>query len=683
MSGGSVARAAVPSEQRVFSLVLALVARPEGATKRELLASVHGYADRYRVGERSVALERQFERDKEQLRMLGIPVETIESPLEPGNTQLLRYRIAKTDMQMPSALRFSAPELTLLRLAALAWRDGSLSAEGRRAAMKLEALGAGLDAQHLGVAPRIGIPEPSAPAFQRAIESCSVVRFSYQLPDRDLPMPRRLAPLRLHRADHRWHLIARDLDRDADRVFLLSRVVGEVRAGPERFDPALRERAAGIVAELLARQRAQRAIVEVQPGSVAAARLLPRGAGSPGAGRGFAAAGESLRVVLTTLDFSALAGELAGFGADVSAVEPPSVRAAVVSTLAAVRAQHEGTGPAGAADEVHGRRSRRGPAAEFTTPDRVVLLLALIPYLREHGATPVQDLARTFRVDEAVLRRLVRFLGTAGVPGETLSYQHEDLFDIDWTALEEHDVVSLTSVVAVEDTPRFSAAELAALLAGLTALGPMLPQSEQAVLRSTMRKLGGAAPSAGTSLSLSLTADPEDPRLAELVAAQRAGRRVGFEYRDAGGAHTARTVEPLLLSHSAGAWYLRAFCLERAGERTFRVDRMSGLRVLPHPADRAPLDSASAAPPLGAAEHESVARIRIRERALPRIADFAPEPLGAVQDGWLTAEVLLAHPAAAVRLVQLAPGELVVQAPQSARLAVAAWADRALAQYDD
>ena len=85
----------------MFSLVLALVASPQGLTKRDLLSTVYGYADRYAHGEVDVALERQFERDKDQLRELGIPIETIDSPLESGNNKLTRYRISRLVMQMP------------------------------------------------------------------------------------------------------------------------------------------------------------------------------------------------------------------------------------------------------------------------------------------------------------------------------------------------------------------------------------------------------------------------------------------------------------------------------------------------------------------------------------------------------------------------------------------------------
>ena len=50
-------------------------------------------------------------------------------------------------------------------------------------------------------------------------------------------------------------------------------------------------------------------------------------------------------------------------------------------------------------------------------------------------------------------------IAVSGVPGDTDSYQHGDLFDIDWDAFEEHDEIVLTNLVAIDDSPRFSARE--------------------------------------------------------------------------------------------------------------------------------------------------------------------------------------------------------------------------------
>ncbi len=368
-------RTTVPSEQRVFSLVLALLVSPEGLTKRELLSSVYGYAERYRPGEVSPALERQFERDKEQLRGLGIQIETRDSPLEPGNNQLTRYRIAKERLEFPQGLRFSERELVLLRLAALAWQDGSLSAQSRRAAMKLEALGAGLDVQHLGVAPSLGSAEPAAIPLQEAIDAGQIVRFHYTLPGRTQPLERRVAPLRLHRADGRWHLISWDLEREADRVFLLARITGAVTREDAAFDPALRERAAPGVAELLKLRDAQQAQIRVRPGSVAQARLTPRDRSAQGAvpqQRTGESAGESATVysageagtVVTVgmLDPHVFAVELIGYGADVAVIAPDSLRTLVASGLHRIAAAHAGT--AAHADSVSHADAAEPPTEE-------------------------------------------------------------------------------------------------------------------------------------------------------------------------------------------------------------------------------------------------------------------------------------------------------------------------------
>ena len=332
---------AIPAEQRVFSLILALVASPFGSTKRELLASVYGYAERFQPGETDRSLERQFERDKDQVRALGIPIETLTSPEEPENTQLIRYRIAKQHLQMPDDVRFSAQELSLLRLASLAWAEGSLSAESRRAAMKLAALGAGLDVQLLGLAPHLGIPEPSAPALQRGIDERRVACFDYQLPDRDTPLQRRVAPLRLHRADGRWHLLAWDMEREAGRVFLLARIVGEVSLLSETFDPALQDRVEGMIDELLALRDRQLAVVHVRAGSSAEARLTARARldhAVPRVDDGFR------QVTIPTLDFTVLAGELAGYGDDVKVQDPPALRRQTLQILQRMRAQHRAEG---------------------------------------------------------------------------------------------------------------------------------------------------------------------------------------------------------------------------------------------------------------------------------------------------------------------------------------------------
>ena len=104
----------IPVEDRLFSLVLALLATEAGLLKSEILSSVRGYAERYDDSGQNANLERQFERDKDDIRELGIPLETVESPDRPGDNQALRYRIPKGQYDLPDAVRFTPDELTLL-----------------------------------------------------------------------------------------------------------------------------------------------------------------------------------------------------------------------------------------------------------------------------------------------------------------------------------------------------------------------------------------------------------------------------------------------------------------------------------------------------------------------------------------------------------------------------------------
>lgn len=685
MAGAEPQRPRISGERRVFSLVLALIASPQGLTKRDILQAVHGYADRYRPGVPDEALERQFERDKDQLRELGIPIETFDSPLESGNNQLTRYRISKRSMQMPSEIRFTARELALLRLAALAWREGSLTAESRRAAMKLESLGAGLDVQHIGIAPRLGISEAAAAPLQRAIDEGLVARFAYRLPERDSPLERRVAPLRLHRAEGRWHLIAHDLEREQERVFLLSRIVGAVTVENARFGTGLRSRADAVIEELLALERAQRAVLRVVPGSPAEARLSARSEAREERGDG-----DERLIEIGTLDYHELAAELAGYGEQVSVLEPSALRERVVALLELVREQHAGRGGAAgpgpaepaapaAASRAAGSGRARGRADALQTPDRVILLLALVPYLAEHGETTVAELARAFGAPPERLRELIEFLGTAGVPGETRTYQDEDLFDIDWEALETEDVVRLTRVVAVDDTPRFSPSEQAALAAGLHSLIPLLPEEEREHAMSAADKLAavGGAPRPPI---VSVTADRGDERVSSLAGAIEAGRRVRFFYRDLRGNETERIVDPLALTQSSGAWYLRGYCLDRSAERTFLLDGIRSLQVSSESAEH--LAGPDPAPAIGPSEAGTPAVLSLAETALPAVAAFSPRVIGpADEPGWFDAGVDLAYPSAAIRMVQAAPGRVVFRAPSAARAAVLAWADRALSRY--
>lgn len=79
-----------------------------------------------------------------------------------------------------------------------------------------------------------------------------------------------------------------------------------------------------------------------------------------------------------------------------------------------------------------------------------------------------------------------------------------------------------------------------------------------------------------------------------LAAARRQRRRVRLRYRDREGVRTDRDVDPYGLVLDRGRWYLAGHDRLRDDERTFRIDRIEAVLVLPEAADR-PADADPAA----------------------------------------------------------------------------------------
>ena len=327
--------ARIPVEERLFSLVLALLATETGLTKNEILSTVQGYRQRYAAGGDNSALERQFERDKDDIRELGVPLETVAPPGDTGNNQNLRYRIPKGSYDLPPDIRFSPEEMTLLSLAAAAWKEGSLSAESRRAIMKLRSLGVETDDPLVGYAPRLRAREAAFEPLSIALERKTIVTFSYLKPGETAARLRSVAPLALVQHQGRWHLQGIDQDAQEPRTFLLSRIVDAVRATTNTFEAPGGDYAARALDELERIWEGNVARVSVQPGTDAAVRLGKRYGTDRSSGTD---PNEPLTVHYS--DLNILADELASFGPEVLVHSPEKVRDAVTTRLRRAVADH-------------------------------------------------------------------------------------------------------------------------------------------------------------------------------------------------------------------------------------------------------------------------------------------------------------------------------------------------------
>lgn len=332
----------VSVEERLFSLVLTLVATESGLTKGEILSSVQGYNSRYREGGDNSALERQFERDKDDIRELGIPLETVEDPGDRGNNQTLRYRIPKTAYDLPSDITFSPQEMALLRLAATVWREGSLSADSRRAIMKLRTLGVEADDPLVGFAPRVRTREAAFEPFEVALERSSVVNFDYLKPGETEATKRVVEPLALVQFHGRWLLHGHDRGVDAPRTFLLSRVIGRPRVTQTGFTRTGTDYASHAIDELQKIWDRNLAELEVTQGTDAWVRLSKRED---------TRRTDSGHLLVHYSDTALLADELAGYGPEVRVVSPARLVEAVRQRLRITLEAHSSGSDDGKADD--------------------------------------------------------------------------------------------------------------------------------------------------------------------------------------------------------------------------------------------------------------------------------------------------------------------------------------------
>ncbi len=321
----------VPVEERLFSLVLALLATETGLTKSEILSTVQGYRQKYSISGDNANLERQFERDKDDIRDLGVPLETVDSPGQVGNNHNLRYRIPRGAYDLPADIRFSPEETTLLNLAAMVWREGSLSGESRRAILKLRSLGVTPDEPVLGYAPSLRVREAAFEPLSTALEKNAIVRFSYLKPSEADAQLRTVEPLALIQHQGRWHLYAQEPESGATKTFLLRRIVSQIVLTGTTFIPPVGNHAARALEELDDVWNSHSAVVQVEPGTDASTRLFKRRSTTALPNGSFE---------LHYSDINIFADELAGFGPEVLVVSPAALRAAVLSRLHRTAADH-------------------------------------------------------------------------------------------------------------------------------------------------------------------------------------------------------------------------------------------------------------------------------------------------------------------------------------------------------
>ena len=318
--------------ERLLSIVVLLLSSRRYLTAEEIRAAVRGYPDEHE------AFKRMFERDKEELRELGIPLETgMNNALdeEPG------YRIKKQDYELPE-IRLEADEAAVLGIASRVWQSAALAGAAAGALLKLKAAAApgtldpdqDDDEQSPAIEPRLSTQEPAFGPLWEAVRDRRPVTFDHIASGRSAATRRELEPWGVVNSRGRWYVAGHDRARNAPRVFRLSRITGPVKmAGP----------AGSVTVPPDADVRELVKSLDVSPARDHTAVLRVRTDAGFGLRRWASEVAPDEtpgwdRVTVSFADVPWYADYLASFAPDVIVIEPPDLREAVIRRLKGVLA---------------------------------------------------------------------------------------------------------------------------------------------------------------------------------------------------------------------------------------------------------------------------------------------------------------------------------------------------------
>jgi len=211
----------VDRTERLLNLVVCLMATRTPVSRERIFEVIPGYQD----AQSPAALERMFERDKDDLRNLGVPLQTVLN----AHGEVDGYRIALDEYVMP-VVNLTSAERAVIQIAAAAWQGAILEPAATNALAKI-------DAQDPVEMPVIADDvflhfngaNTALLQFMRALRLSRSVRFDYRRPDQVEAGSRHVDPWGVVAHEGHWYAVGYDHDRLEPRMFRLSRIHGNVR----------------------------------------------------------------------------------------------------------------------------------------------------------------------------------------------------------------------------------------------------------------------------------------------------------------------------------------------------------------------------------------------------------------------------------------------------------------------
>ena len=205
--------------ERLVNLTIALLATKRYLTKSEIFRTIEGYEGA------PEAMERMFERDKDDLRSLGIAIEL--GTFDPIFEDEAGYRITPSSYQLNLG-ELDGTDIALLSLAATAWSGAALERESTSALIKLASMGIDNDSETLSLlTPQVSGTDANFALITDAIVRRSEIEFEYLGADLSRQV-RKVSPYSMRGQSGSWYLVGFDSEKDSLRTFRLDRIVSEV-----------------------------------------------------------------------------------------------------------------------------------------------------------------------------------------------------------------------------------------------------------------------------------------------------------------------------------------------------------------------------------------------------------------------------------------------------------------------
>jgi len=656
---------------RQLSLISFLMAQGRPVSALEIKREVEGYSDM-----NDDAFARRFYADRAELESLGIQL-GVEKPGE-GFFEAELYSLPPENFYL-DAIKFADDELAALATALSLLTDGGFAyAEPLRLALQQVAWGHPNPVTETDRAPVEMAMTASAGGrdlsqrlskIETAISRRKTIEFTYYTMERDETAKRKV------------YLIGHAHERDAVRVFRLSRIQGKVGyatkaehdfSPPEDFDRRdYGQRADWQLGELrgtakiFVRDRISW-LIDRDYGAYGELRPARKADGAPGKGMVFETEYASARELIAwVLRWRRNAAVLA----------PDELSEEAESRLTVLHDRHEnGFEPAKIVErplrEAPRRRSN-GRSEAAIRPERFARLITLAGLLiesaKEGERLKTADLRHRLELTAEELQEDIELLNVVNFGGGTYVLYAEILGD-------EIEVDSEPYGDNFARPARLLPLEAKALVAAIDLFGDHLPQGGLQSARSKIVEALGHDPSEeGLEIA---SGGGDDAEVARVVNESIAASRV-LElqyYKENEDQFTKRRVEPYRLENGREGWYVECFDLGREAIRHFKLDRVKEATLSEEAFEPRP-EVEELAGVEGWMTHGEVPTAHVaRVWVSPERARWLREERTVVEelaDGAVVVELPYAGTSWLVREILRGAGDLVVLEPDDARAAIA------------